>query len=166
MRSMTRIVAVGYLAAVLVVPPAWAGGEPGGGEESPPSVLKAATKFVKAVRARSVERILAFADDGGIPCVDSLVSKAEFERQLWTKGTWLNAYFLDPAAFRATFADLLHIVSFAELVTQAGFSMRVYPEQDPRFTCVRFSSSTGASAELCFALKGKRWVLSYLPNCV
>jgi hypothetical protein len=127
--------------------------------------LVTATAFVEAVRARSVERIVAFADDKGIPCVDSLVSKVDFERQLRAKGTWLNAYFLDPAAFRTTFADRLHSVSFAELVTQAGFSMRVYPEQDPRFTCVRFSSGTGASAEVCFALKGKRWVLSDLPNC-
>jgi len=161
---MARIVAAGYLAAGLVVPPAWAGGEPRG-DESPPSVLGAATKFVEAVRARSVERILAFADDGGIPCVDSVVPRAEFARQLRTKGTWLNAYFLDPAAFRAKFVDRLYTVSFAELVTQDGFSMRLQPEQDPRFPCVRFSSSTGASAELCFALKGKRWVLGDLPSC-
>jgi len=161
---MARIVAAGYLAAVLVVLPARAGAGPRV-DGSPPSILEAATKLVEAVRARSVERIVAFADDGGIPCVDSVVPRADFARQLRTKGTWLNAYFLDQAAFRAKFADRLHSVSFAELVTQDGFSMRIRPEQDPRFPCVRFSSSTGASAELCVALKGKRWVLGDLPNC-
>ncbi len=164
MQSTARIVAAGYLAAGLVVPPAWAGGE-SRGNGSPPSVLGAATKLVEAVRARSVEGIVAFADDEGIPCVDSVVPRAEFARQLRTKGTWLNAYFLDPAAFRAKFADRLYAVSFADLVTQDGFSLRVMPEQHPQLTYVQFSSSTGASAELCFALKGKRWVLGDLPNC-
>lgn len=164
MRSMTRIVAARYLATVVVVLPAWAG-DGQRSEGALPSVLEAATKFVEAVRARSVERIVAFADTGGIPCVDSVVARAEFERQLRTKGTWLNAYFLDPVTFRATFADLRYTVSFAELVTQHGFSMRVQPGQDLRFTCVQFSSSTEAGAELCFALKGERWVLSDLPSC-
>lgn len=164
MRSMTRVAVAGYFAAVLIAAPAWADGATRG-DKSTPSVLKAATEFVEAVRARSVDRIVALADDGGIPCVDSVVSKAEFERQLRTKGTWLNAYFLDPELYRAKFADLLDKVSFAELMAQPGFSMRVYPDQPPQFTCVRFSTSAGTTAELCFAFKGGRWVLSSLPNC-
>src|SRR5690348_10937761 len=75
-------------------------------------VLAASNELVAAVRARDVQRLLHLVASDGVPCVDANVSREEVERQLRTRGSWLNAYFFEPEVFKQKFADPFTPISF------------------------------------------------------
>lgn len=157
------------LASLWLLPQAGQSGSLGSAALSDrPTVIEAAHAFARAVRARDVGSVMRFIDRDGVTCVDSAVPRVEVERQLRTDGTWLRSYFFDPAHFRAKFADLLHSVSFAELVeSPRDLTIAVPAGQGEEVVCVNFvRKSTLSEAQLCFLWKHERWVLAELPNCV
>ncbi len=166
MRTISRVLA-GAVLLWMGTANAWANGRGGAASGSNASVFKAADELAAAVRSRNVEAILLFVAPDGVPCIDATVSRKDVEKQLRTHGTWLNAYFLEPDAFKHKFADGLTPMSFAEfLATARDLRVTMPAKQHPRFPCVTFAASNiEFRASFCFRRYGHRWVLGDLPNC-
>jgi hypothetical protein len=145
-------------------------GADGGGTAVPAndvSLLSAADELAAAVRARDVQRLLRLVAADGVPCIDANVSRKHLEKQLGTRGSWLNAYFLGPEVFKQKFANPLTPMSFAEFLAVArDLRTTLSDRQFPKFPCVRFTASNIKYApNFCFRRHGNRWVLGDLPNC-
>lgn len=140
------------------------GGEP----HQATTVEVAANELAKAVRNRDIDRILTFIDKRGVMCVDTLIPRAQVERQLRNPKTWLHAYFLQAAAFRERHADKFYKVSLAEIVAADDWTVEILPDQLPDFPCVHFTRRADASvwAEICFVRRRAGWVLRSLPSCL
>jgi len=168
MRPMTQLF-VGVLFLGFGTQQAWASGAADGIASSTgdASVLSAAYQLADAVRTRDVSAFLRLVAREGVPCIDSIVSRQELEKQLRARDTWLGAYFFAPEVFREKFADLARPISFAEfLATARDLRVTTRATKDERYPCVRFSASNVKSRPyFCFQRNSDRWVLRELPNC-
>jgi hypothetical protein len=134
--------------------------------------VAAARDIVRGVEEKRPDPILAHVARGGIPCVDSVVTREHVEKDLKTRGSWYHAYFFGPTDFNERFRDAAYPTSLAELVTKGGeLSYRVrfqqYPKLPPfNFPCVSITSRQIKGKEgLCFFHEHGKWWLRDGPNC-
>lgn len=135
-------------------------------------VVAAARDIVRAVEEGNPDSILAHVAPGGIPCVDSVVTRDKFETELKTRGSWHHAYFFDSALFNERFRDAANPLSLAETVTKGGkLSYRVRFQRFPTMPpfsrpCVSITSrEINVKHVLCFYQEHSKWLLRDGPNC-
>ena len=95
-------------------------------------VLAAARHIVRGVENKRAEDILAHVSPEGAPCIDSVITRQQYESDLQSKGNYIHAYFFDATEFNDRFRSAIDPISLAELVARGGeLSYRVHFQRFP-----------------------------------
>jgi hypothetical protein len=135
-------------------------------------VLAAARHIVRGVENNRAEDILAHVSPEGAPCIDSVITRQQYESDLQSKGNYIHAYFFDATEFNERFRSAIDPISLAELVARGGeLSCRVHFQRFPgsppySSPCVDIiSKELRMKRTLFFYQKEADWVLRDGLNC-